>query len=92
MVTYHRLPILTTEVAMLAAPGVVGAPQAGAGFGGCLVALVEVARAADFGEYVSQAYARSTGIEPRVYTVQASEGRGRCQLDQTNSQPMQRTI
>ena len=27
--------------AMLAAPGVIGARQAGAGFGGCMVALVE---------------------------------------------------
>ena len=65
------------HLAMSAAPGVVGARQAGAGFGGCLVALVEKARAVDFGEYVSQAYARSTGIEPSVYTVQASDGAGR---------------
>ncbi|OGO38328.1 MAG: galactokinase [Chloroflexi bacterium RBG_16_57_11] len=65
------------HAAMSAAPGVVGARQAGAGFGGCLVALVENARADTFAEYVSQAYTRSTGIQPNVYTVQASDGAGR---------------
>jgi galactokinase len=64
------------HAAMLAAPGAVGARQAGAGFGGCLVALVEVGRAGDFAEFVTQAYTRSTGIEPNVYTVQASDGAG----------------
>jgi galactokinase len=55
---------------------VIAAPQAGAGFGGCLVALVEVAQAERFAEYVTEAYARTTGIQPSVYTVQASEGAG----------------
>jgi galactokinase len=64
------------HLAMLAAPGVIAARQAGAGFGGCLVALVEKAKAEAFAEYVSQAYASATGIEPNVYTVQASEGAG----------------
>jgi galactokinase len=65
------------HLAMLAAPGVIAARQAGAGFGGCLVALVEVAQAERFAEYVTEAYARSTGIQPSVYTVQASAGAGR---------------
>ena len=65
------------HAAMLAAPGVIGARQAGAGFGGCLVALVEKARAEAFAEVVTETYASATGIQPRVYTVQASDGAGR---------------
>ena len=35
-----------------------------------------------FAEVVTEAYARSTGIQPDVYTVQASEGRGDCPEEQ----------
>jgi galactokinase len=62
--------------AMLAAPGLVGARQAGAGFGGCMVALIERDRVEAFRAAVEQRYAAVTGIEPRVFAVTASNGAG----------------
>lgn len=62
--------------AMLAAPGVVGARQAGAGFGGCMVAFVEETRIADFAASVRVAYESATGIQPEVYLVEAASGAG----------------
>jgi len=62
--------------AMLGAPGVTGARQAGAGFGGCMVAFVEAERVGLFERHVRGSYAAATGIEPEVYPVQASAGAG----------------
>ena len=62
--------------AMLTAPGVIGARQAGAGFGGCMVAFVEAEDVARFAQHVTQAYAAGTGIEPQIYPVQAAAGAG----------------
>ncbi|HVO43816.1 MAG TPA: hypothetical protein VMT34_14395, partial [Aggregatilineales bacterium] len=62
--------------AMLTAPGVVGARQAGAGFGGCMVALVEAHQVEAFQAHVQQRYAAHTGMEPHVFMVRASEGAG----------------
>jgi galactokinase len=62
--------------AMLGGPGVVAARQAGAGFGGCLVALVRQQQVDAFAEYVARAYTMETTIEPRVYPVQAAPGAG----------------
>jgi galactokinase len=62
--------------AMLKAPGVMGARQAGAGFGGCMVAFVESGQTACFAQHVEEYYARSSGITPAVYAVQAAEGAG----------------
>lgn len=62
--------------AMLSAPGVVGARQAGAGFGGCLVALVEAGGEEAFVVQVGEEYTRQTGIQPSIYPVQASAGAG----------------
>jgi galactokinase len=62
--------------AMLGAPGVIGARQAGAGFGGCMVALVERDNTGAFSEHVRGHYAAGTGIEPQVYRVQAAAGAG----------------
>lgn len=62
--------------AMSSGPGVVGARQAGAGFGGCMVALVERAKTQDFSEHVRRYYLSGTGIEPNVYLVQAAAGAG----------------
>lgn len=62
--------------AMLAAPGVIAARQAGAGFGGCMVALVHVSQAEAFSAHVQQGYVAMTGIEPAVYSVDASPGAG----------------
>jgi galactokinase len=62
--------------AMLAAPGVIGARQTGAGFGGCLVALVQEEAVEAFAGQVQEEYARSTGIQPQVYPVMAAPGAG----------------
>jgi galactokinase len=62
--------------AMLSAPGVIGARQAGAGFGGCMVALVEDSQVKAFSQHVSTAYHQSAGIEPQVYPVSPSAGAG----------------
>jgi galactokinase len=62
--------------AMSSGPGVVGARQAGAGFGGCLVALVEAGAVASFARHVEQAYQASTGLAPVIYPVTAAAGAG----------------
>jgi galactokinase len=61
---------------MLSGPGVIGARQAGAGFGGCMVALVQEDRVADFAAHIQQDYQTRCGIQPRVYPVKAVEGAG----------------
>lgn len=55
--------------AMTASPGVIGARQAGAGFGGCMVAFVESAHLDQFADSVEQHYQAATGISPLVYKV-----------------------
>jgi len=62
--------------AMLGAPAVVGARQAGAGFGGCMVAIVEDEGVGTFERCVRQSYVTATGIEPEVYPVRAAAGAG----------------
>jgi galactokinase len=62
--------------AMEAGPGVVAARQTGAGFGGCMVALVEAGCVAQFSDHVHEAYQEKTGIEPDIYPVSASAGAG----------------
>jgi len=66
--------------AMLGARGVIGARQAGAGFGGCMVALVQAGKVQAFERRVRQSYAAATGIEPEVYPEQASAGAGPLRL------------
>ena len=62
--------------AMLAAPGSVGARQAGAGFGGCMVAFVEQGQADAFSAFVRKQYHAATGIQPEVDAVEAAAGAG----------------
>jgi galactokinase len=62
--------------AVMSRSGVVGARQAGAGFGGCLVAFVERNSVDAFAEHVSAQYLTETAIEPEVYPVQAAPGTG----------------
>jgi galactokinase len=62
--------------AMLAAPGVIGARQAGAGFGGCMVAFVEKEKTDAFAASVKTAYFTDTKTEPEVYPVTAADGAG----------------
>ena len=62
--------------AIMSAPGVYGTRGAGAGFGGCLVALVKSDSINAFAEHVYKKYNISTGIEPEIYPVQAAKGAG----------------
>lgn len=62
------------QTAMIAAPGVIAARQTGAGFGGCMIALVSAGSVEAFSEYVSATYFQDTGILPDVYPVTASAG------------------
>ncbi|MGD9146452.1 MAG: galactokinase [Anaerolineae bacterium] len=62
--------------AMVSGPGVIGARQAGAGFGGCMVACVEDGQVNAFARHVSDHYLASSGIEAHVYPVQAASGAG----------------
>jgi galactokinase len=62
--------------AMLKAPGVIGARQAGAGFGGCMAAIVRADAVEAFSQSVRQAYHAQTGIAPEVYAVEPAAGAG----------------
>ena len=71
--------------AMTSGPGVVGARQAGAGFGGCMVAFVEESQVGGFAQHVEAHYYAASGIEPQVYPVQAAAGADR--LGQPSTRP-----
>lgn len=73
-ITVPQMQIM--EAAMLAAPGSIGARQAGAGFGGCMVAFVEQAAVETFQAQVSSAYRAAAGIVPKIYPVQPAAGAG----------------
>lgn len=62
--------------AMDEAPGLIARRQAGAGFGGCQVAIVHRGSVDEFAEYVTHEYHAATGIEPSVFGVDASPGAG----------------
>jgi galactokinase len=66
----------TMMQAMLASPGVLGARQAGAGFGGCMVAFVEQAHVEAFAASVRKTYFAATQTRPEVYPVTAAAGAG----------------
>lgn len=75
------VPAMTAmREAMRAAPGTIGARQAGAGFGGCLVALVDRARVAAHIDHVREAYARASGREGAIFEVRAAAGAHRVSL------------
>jgi galactokinase len=59
---------------MLNAPGVVAARQTGAGFGGCMVALVKPALVDEFSSSVITEYKQRTGLDAEIYAVRASAG------------------
>jgi galactokinase len=59
-----------------AAPGSLGARQAGAGFGGCMIAFVAAAEADAFARETASAYLRATGVAPRVDPVRTAAGAG----------------
>lgn len=62
--------------AMMSSPGVIGARQAGAGFGGCMVALVEEPLVEPFAAHVLDSYHAKIGIRAQVYPVSAAAGAG----------------
>jgi len=62
--------------AMETAPGVVAARQAGAWFGGCMVALVERGFARRFSAHVQNYYRERSGCDARIFAVQAAAGAG----------------
>ncbi|MBN1145754.1 MAG: hypothetical protein JXA78_00755 [Anaerolineales bacterium] len=62
--------------AMTSGPGVIGARQAGAGFGGCMVAFVRKAEVEKFSQHIWAHYYASTGIEPRVSGWRRPQARG----------------
>jgi galactokinase len=68
--------MVTMMDAMLRGPGIIGARQAGAGFGGCMVAFVESDALDAFAVQVAQTYQSATGVQPNVYAVHATEGAG----------------
>lgn len=60
--------------AMKSAPGVVGARQAGAGFGGCMVALIFKDKLEEFKQSVFNTYKELCGIECEIYGVRTAVG------------------
>lgn len=56
------------------APGVIGSRMTGGGFGGCTVNLVKSGMADEFSEVVREAYERSTGITPKIFSTRVSDG------------------
>ncbi len=55
-------------------PACYGARMTGGGFGGCAVALVRAAAAADFVTATAAGYRAQTGFEPQVYICTAAAG------------------
>jgi galactokinase len=61
---------------MLGSPGIVAARQAGAGFGGCMVAIVAQEDVPQFRDHVQKTYLRDTGRQSRSFPLAASPGAG----------------
>jgi galactokinase len=57
-------------------PGGVACRQAGAGFGGCMIALVLADQVEEFARCVQQSYEEKTGIIPHIFCTIASTGAG----------------
>ena len=62
--------------AMYGAPGRIGCRQAGAGFGGCMIAIVERQHVREFFKQVFENYRIKSGIEPDIYEVRSAAGAG----------------
>lgn len=68
------IPELDLLVDLAVGHGAVAARMTGGGFGGAIVALVEVARAQEIGAAVTADYAERTGRTPTAYPCRASDG------------------
>ena len=55
-------------------PRVFGARMTGGGFGGCTINLVAREHSAEFKKHVADEYHSATGLEPKIYLCQASQG------------------
>lgn len=62
--------------AALAAPGCFGARLMGAGFGGCVLALVQTVVVDEFAAQVGQQYQAETGLEPDIFATVPADGAG----------------
>lgn len=62
--------------AALAAPGCYGARLVGAGFGGCVMALVEAVAVEQFAAQLGQQYEAETGLTPEIFATRAADGAG----------------
>jgi len=69
-------PELDRLVELALEHGAIGARLTGAGFGGCIVALVEPRRAETFAADVADRYRAETGYEPSAFSVRAVDGAG----------------
>jgi galactokinase len=69
-------PELDCLVALLVEAGALGARLTGAGFGGCVVALVPAPAAAAVARDVEHAYRERTNLEPTSFVVHAVDGAG----------------
>jgi len=58
------------------APGCLSARMAGAGFGGCVVSLVEDSAVPEFLEHTAHQYEKKTAIKPSLYVCTAEDGAG----------------
>jgi galactokinase len=71
------IPELDLLVELLVEHGAIGARLTGAGFGGCVVALVQRNHADDCSAKTSIAYQERTGRTPDAFVVRAVDGAGR---------------
>jgi galactokinase len=69
-------PELDLAVELLVEHGAIGARLTGAGFGGCVVALVERSRAADAAAKTVARYGAETGLDAAAFVVDAVDGAG----------------
>jgi galactokinase len=69
-------PELDLAVELLVEHGAIGARLTGAGFGGCVVALVERSRAADAAAKTVARYGAETGLDAEAFVVDAVDGAG----------------